>query len=539
MSSRDIGRNDPCPCNSGKKYKRCCGGPEVALARGESVETAESWYESGNVCLNGSRLDEAIEHYRRAIVLKPRFLEAHSNLGVALERSGANYDALRSYRMALSHARDGSDEATLAKGNYEACLATCRNRLFNLLRTEELDPAAIFEEHRGFARVFEAGARLSRLTHANLADPERRLRIGYVSPDFRKHSIAHFIEPIFVHHDRTRVEVFAYYSGPAADDITGRIRASADHWCECSSMSDETLAGRIRQDCIDILVDLAGHTDGNRLPAFALKPAPVQITYLGYPATTGFTAMDYRVSDSLADPEGAHDALFVERPLRIAPPMLAYRPAFGAGGLLGEQEPATRVYSGRRPTFGSFNHVSKINDAVIGTWARLLIALPDARLLIKSRGIETAKLLAGFERQGIEAERLLLKGRDEEPLDHMSRYNEIDVALDTFPYNGVTTSLEAMWMGVPVITLAGDGLASRMGVMLAATVGHPEWIATSSEEYVERAVALATDRAELGRLRAGLRNELARSALMDATGVTRKLEDAYREAWRRWCESAP
>jgi protein O-GlcNAc transferase len=540
VSSQEIGRNDPCPCNSGKKYKRCCGAPGVALIHRQSVESAESCYEHGNVCLNSSRLDEAIEHYRRAIVLKPRFLEAHSNLGVALERSGASYDALRSYRMALSHARDGSEEAILAKGNYEACLATCRNRLFNLLRTEELDPAAIFEEHRGFARVFEAGARLSRLTHSNLTDPERRLRIGYVSPDFRKHSVAHFIEPIFVHHDRGRVEVFAYYSGPAADDITHRIRASVDHWCECTSMSDEALAGRVRHDCIDILVDLAGHTDGNRLPAFALKPAPVQITYLGYPATTGFTAMDYRVSDSLADPEGAQDALFVERPLRIAPPMLAYRPAFGTGGLLGEQEqvPVTRVNDGR-PTFGSFNHVSKINDAVIGTWARLLIAMPDARLLIKSRGIESTKLLTAFERQGVEAERLLLKGRDEESLAHMSRYNEIDVALDTFPYNGVTTSLEAMWMGVPVITLAGDGLASRMGVMLAATVGHPEWIATSPDEYVERAVALAADRAALGRLRASLRNELARSALMDASGVTRKLEDAYREAWRRWCEDAP
>jgi predicted O-linked N-acetylglucosamine transferase (SPINDLY family) len=475
-------------------------------------------------------------------VLRPSFFQAHSNLGVALERCGAIYEALSSYRTALFHTRVGSEEAAVAKGNYEACLASCHNRLFNLLRTAEPDPTEIFAEHRGFARVFEADSNQARRVHPNRVDPERRLRVGYVSPDFRKHSVAHFVEPIFVHHDRTRFETFGYYSGPAGDDITRRLRASADHWCECTSMSDEALAERVRQDGIDILVDLAGHTTGNRLLAFALKPAPIQITYLGYPATTGFTAMDYRLSDTLADPEGVQDALFVERPLRIAPPMLAYRPGFGVGGLLGEQEPAIAAPPGvgnDYPTFGSFNQISKINDAVIATWAGLLMAAPDGKLLIKSKELESTeqreKLLGAFELQGIRPERLLLKSRDEEPLAHLNRYNEIDVALDTFPYNGVTTSLEAMWMGVPVITLAGNSLASRMGVMLATHAGHPEWIASTPTEYVEKAVGLAADRDALGRLRANLRRELAQTAIMDAPSVTRRLETAYREAWHRWC----
>ncbi len=518
---------------------------------GTGAASAAQWYEKGNACVRDRRIDEAIDCYRRAVALDPGSFRAHSNLGVLLEQKGLFAESVESYRAAVLQSANAAD-AEVARANYAAGLAAYRNHLFQLHRMGTVAPAQqiaapaeLFAAHRRFAQHVESHAKPAWRPHTNGAEPDRRLRVGYVSPDFRKHSVAHFIEPILAHHDRTQIEVFGYYSCPHSDEITRRFESTCDQWRDCDSLSDDVLADRIRADAIDILVDLAGHTFGNRLGAFALKPAPLQFTYLGYPGSTGFEAIDYLLTDPFADPgdPGTGAPLFSERLLHIAPSMLTYRPPFGSGGLLGNDPipvtPAPILKNGFT-TFGSFNDSAKIADFVIATWARILAALPDAILVLKSRAFGDEEhrdaMRARFEKYGADFKRLRLLGRDENPAAHLARYADIDISLDTFPYNGVTTSLESLWMGVPFVTLSGTSLVSRMGVSIATNVGHPEWIGRTMDEYVATAVGLAANPQRLDTLRQGLRNRLEASPLMDARGFALKLEAAYRAVWRRWCE---
>jgi protein O-GlcNAc transferase len=535
---RTVGRNAACPCGSRKKYKHCCGS---AAHRAPAGSGAQEWYEQGNRQLSAGNFAEAIEHYRHALTVQPGLYQAHSNLGVALEEKGSLAEALTSYWAAVVHSA-GTPDGVAAYTNYLGCVGRYQRYLFDLQRSGTHSPDFVFGQHLRFGKLLESQTASSGRPHLNEADPERRLRVGYLSPDFRRHSVAYFIEPVLAHHDRRAVEVFCYYSCPLRDQVTDRIAATADHWLVCTEMSHDSLAARIRDDGIDVLVDLAGHTIGNRAQTFVLKPAPIQIAYLGYPATTGLTTMDYRLTDALADPDGASDALFVEKPLRLSPAMTVYRRPSGNGGLLGsagvEVTPAPALRNGYA-TFGCFNDVSKVSDSVVETWARLLAAVPNSRLLLKSRGLEDtarhAGLLVRFAKRGVDTARIKILGRIEEPESHLRLYGEVDVALDTFPYNGVTTSFEAMWMGVPFVTLAGTPLASRMGVSIATNVGHPEWIARTPDEYVAKACSLASELQGLNTLRLNLRQELEESPLMDARRFTGSLEAAYRDVWRRWC----
>jgi predicted O-linked N-acetylglucosamine transferase (SPINDLY family) len=528
------GRNDPCPCGRGLKFKHCCGRP---AARNGSPE--REWCDEGRQLLNSGRVEAALEVLRRALARDRTLAEAHANLGVALQVQGRRLEALASYHNAMMFGR-GTAVALAAQANYAACVSSHQSYLFDLLRADAECLDSIFTEPVQFGRLLAAHMEPSP-PHTNSIDPQRTLRVGYLSPDFRRHSVAYFMEPIVEQHDRGDVHSTCYYTCPQTDSVTERFRSAADEWVHCPDLTPESLALRIRADRIDILVDLAGNTLGNRLLTLARKPAPIQISYLGYPATTGLPTIDYRLSDSLADPaDGAVDA-FVERALHIAPSMLVYRPPFGPNGLLGSQWPAARPAraSDSGPTFGCFNSASKWSAATLAAWAQLLGAVPDSRLMLKSTQLgdpnQAAQVRARLEAAGIERHRVSLHGRDSDPLCHLERYNEVDVSLDTFPYNGVTTSLESIWMGVPFVTLGGTSLPSRMGVSIATNVGHPQWIARSPDEYVRIAAELALSGPRLLELQSTLRAQLEQSPLMDAAGFTRKLEAAYRSAWIGWC----
>jgi len=378
---------------------------------------------------------------------------------------------------------------------------------------------------------------------------ERRLRIGYVSDDFRDHVTNCFFEPVLECHaaqGRASVaqgqgrpgataagqfEIFCYDTCPHPDAVTGRLQRLAHHWRPIAGLSDDAVAELVRKDAIDILVDLKGHTDNHRLLVFARKPAPLQVTWLGYPGTTGLDAMDYWVSDRHIADTGMTDQYHSEQLLRMPDFYMVFRPKAGDMPV----GPLPALTNGH-VTFGSFNALAKIGPAVIALWAEVLKAVPGARLLIAAipEGQARTRLAEQFGRAGIPEERLILKGRAAHE-DFLRLHHEVDIVLDAFPYNGTTTSLHDLWMGLPIVTLAGTFHASRVGVSLMTNLGLPELIAQSPADYVRIARDLAADTPRLNALRAGLRERLRASPLMDAARFTRNLEAAYREIWKTWC----
>jgi predicted O-linked N-acetylglucosamine transferase (SPINDLY family) len=404
-----------------------------------------------------------------------------------------------------------------------------------------LSAATLFDAHRALDErygraVFRPDA------HANDRGAERRLRVGYVSPDFRSHSVAHFLEPLLRRHDRNAVEVFCYAEVNWPDARTECFKQLADHWLLTVGMSDEEVAERIRRDRIDILVDLAGHTASghaakSRLLVFARKPAPVQMTWLGYPNTTGLKAIDYRMVDEVTDPVGEADAFASETLVRLSGGFLCY------GGDDGPPAPGpVPSLTTGTVTFGSFNSPPKLSPATLDAWAQVLARLPEARLLLKGKPFADAATRALYHdrlaERGVGPERVELAPWLPEQA-HLALYDRLDIALDPFPYNGTTTTCQALWMGVPVVALRGDRHASRVGASLLTQIGLPELIADSIGAYVEIAVALAGDPARLADLRHSLRRRMLASSLCDAAGFARKTEHTYRTMWRRWCEASP
>jgi predicted O-linked N-acetylglucosamine transferase (SPINDLY family) len=360
------------------------------------------------------------------------------------------------------------------------------------------------------------------------------LKVGYVSPDFRTHSVSHFVEPLLRGHDRHEVEVFCYAEVARPDAVTASLKGFADHWQETVGLSDNALAERIRADGIDILVDLAGHTANNRLPLFALRPAPVQVTWLGYPNTTGLETIQYRLVDAVTDPSGEADAWASEALVRLKDGFLSYS--------AGRNTPATTAppcLEAGVVTFGSFNNPAKMSPSTLDAWATLLSRLPHAKLLLKGKpfadSAARAMVLANLTKRGVAAERVELAPWSPGIDAHLATYNRVDIALDPFPYNGTTTTCEALWMGVPVVTLCGDRHAGRVGASLLTQVGLTELIASSVEEYVEIAGGLAADPGRLNEMRRTLRPRMAASPLCDGRSFARRVEAAYRAMWQDWC----
>lgn len=473
----------------------------------------------GNALRDMERYEEAEASYRTALHLNPNLAEAHNNLGNILRQATRLDEALTSYREALR----------LDPGNAQFH----SNYLLALTYREDYDAATIFSEHVRWGDL-HGRANSEIAAHDNAPDTNKRLRIGYVSGDFRKHPIAIFIEQVLAHHDKHRYEIFCYSNCPISDDVTKRLRLHADYWRDAFEQSDECLARQIRQDGIDILVDLSGHTAANRLPAFALKPAPVQATWVGYVATTGLPAMDYIICDRfLIPPE--EEGYYVERAARLPNAYLCFSPP----EYLISPSPLPALSTGKI-TFGCFNNSTKVTETVIACWSRLLHALPEARLYLKFKPygdtVVRRRYQTLFARYGIEPERIKFSGHSSRD-QLLAAYHEVDIALDPYPYNGGTTTVEALWMGVPVVTWRGDRFASRAGETILSNIGLQECVADSEDSYITKAIELASNLPRLAEMRTTLRQQLLNSPLCNGPSFTRDLETTYRIMWERWCRA--
>jgi predicted O-linked N-acetylglucosamine transferase (SPINDLY family) len=476
----------------------------------------------GNALRAQGKLSEAVSCFQRALTLAPQFAEAHNNLGVTLQDQGRAGEAIQHYKAALA---------------IKPTMAFHTNLLltFNYVETDDL--ATIFAEHQRFNELYAKPLATASKPHRNSRDPHRRLKIGYVSTDFWKHSVSYFLEPILTHHDHHHFEIFCYYNKTHLDEVTSRMQQATDHWLSCVGLSDEVLADQIREAQIDILVDLVGHIDRNRLLVFARQPAPVQVTYLGYTNTTGLTAIDYRITDGYTDPEGKSERFNSETLVRLPGSYFCYRPD--------DDSPAVNELPALRQgyiTFGSLNNTIKLSPRLLTLWAKVLDAVPNSKLLLKPSNLSLndpatqQAWIAMFRQLGIAPERLLWEGFTPTTA-YLNSYHQIDIALDSFPFNGATTTCAALWMGVPVVTLVGEKHASRMGLSILSAVGLTELIAYTPEEFVKICVTLANDVEWLQSLRQGMRERLLSSSLLDASSFTRNLEAVYRQMWEKWCQN--
>jgi protein O-GlcNAc transferase len=505
------------------KEQRCYEEAKRCLRRALALHRgfAEAEVALGHTLFLQGRYRQAVNRFHRAIGIKPGLAEGHYRLGNALVQLGQIKEAQESYRRAIALKPDNS----VAYGNLA----------FTMNYDGEAGPAELYAAHRAWAALFPPPHTLDR-SYGNDCRPERRLRIGYVSGDFWEHAVAYFFEPLLAAHNRSEFEVFCYSSLDEADEdaTTARLRLLADHWIRIFRQDDKSVAKRIRADRIDVLVDLGGYTRASRVAVFAIKPAPVQATWLGYLNTTGLAAIDYRISDAIADPEGEADQFNSETLVRLRPPFLCYRPFDKAPSVS-----ALPARTSRHITFGSFNNLPKLTPGVISLWAILLHAVPDSRLVIKTEQMNDAttarKLRSRFADEGIAPNRIDFLGTQVSTADHLSRYGLIDIALDTFPFNGVTTTCEALWMGVPVVTLRGDRPYGRVGASLLTSIGLQECVAETAEAYVRKAANLGADLFRLEEFRSSLRDRMRRSPLCDGTGFARAMEQAYRRMWERRC----
>ena len=475
----------------------------------------------GNIASDNNRDEEALSWHLKALRLRPSLSQAYNNIGGIYIRQGNVDEALKYYREAVR----------LDPHNAEAHSSL----LFASSHSENIEPAALYAEHVRWGEMHGQPS-TSVIPHENTRDPNKRLRIGYVSGDFRNHPVGVFIEQVLTHHDRRKFEIYCYNNYPKGDNLTERLRQHTHHWRDVVNQSDVDLAKLIRRDGIDILIDLAGHTTWNRLLTFAYKPAPVQATWMSYIATTGLKAIDYIIANRYIIPPN-EERYYTERVIRLPNSFLCFTaPRFdiNVGAL-----PALLQ---KRVTFGCFNNAAKITETVVNCWAKVLHALPDARLHLKHKVYRDTKAQQRyrdlFVRQGIDPERIIFLSQSPRDL-YLAAYNEVDIGLDPFPYNGGTTTIESLWMGVPVITLRGDRFVSHMGENIMMNLGLPECVTDSQEAYIAKAVALASDLPRLAELRTGLRDQLLKSTLCDGPGFTNDLEATYRTMWKNWCETQP
>jgi protein O-GlcNAc transferase len=531
---------------------------EAAASYGRALELKPDYAEVhgnlGNVLRNLGKLEEAAASYRRVLAIQPESAEACSNLGVALSELGRFDEAMASFHRALElnpglpglHNNIGNTLKDL--GELERAETSYLQGLQIKPDDSELHSNLLFlQNYRAnlsapqllaqAMRYGEMAARRARpyAAWSNPREPGRRLRVGLLSGDFRAHPVGYFLDSILQVLASTapdQLELFAYPSYFCDDAVTRRIQAHCHHWQSALGLSDESLARRIHDDGIDVLIDLSGHTAHNRLPVFAWKPAPVQATWLGYLATTGLKAIDYLIADAWTLPE-TEEANFTEEIWRLPESYLCFTPPTSDIGV----GPLPALGNGY-VTFGSFNNLTKMNDAVVALWARVLASVPDSRLLLKSRQLADAsvrqRVLGDYARHGVDGARLILEGLVPRS-EYLKPFRRMDIALDPFPYTGITTSVESLWMGVPVLTLAGKSFLSRQGVGLMMNAGLPDWIADDADDYVARAASHAADLRALASLRGGLRERALASPIFDAPSFARHFEAALRGMWRKWC----
>ena len=559
-------------------------GPAAALLRqtvGRWPEFADAWYNLGNAEFAGCRFQEAAEAFRRTLALAPEHLPARNNLGNVLQALGRNEEALAAYLEALridplfvdafNNASAAArtlgrmdeavrllQEAAAVRPDYAVTHCNLGNVLKDIGRMEEavasfrraleLDPRdAVTHSNLAYAVTFLPGFDARDILRENLdwdrahavadarpfpndPDPGRRLRIGYVSPDFREHCQSLFTIPLLSRHDHSRFEIFCYARVPRPDAVTRRIAGYADGWRDTQALSDREVAELVRADRIDILVDLTQHMSNGRPLVFTRKPAPVQAAWLAYPGTTGLSAMDCRLTDPYLDPPGQHDDWYSETSIRLPDTYWCYDP------LTREPTPGPLpALANGHVTFGSLNNFCKVTPAVLALWAQVLVAVPDSRLLLLAQpGGHRRLVLDLLAEGGVEAARVEF-APFQPRLDYLALHRRVDLGLDTFPYNGHTTSLDAFWMGVPVVTRLGGTVVGRAGWSQLCNLDLRELAAGTDPDFVRIATGLARDLPRLARLRTGLRARMEASPLMDGERFARNMEGAYLQMWQNWC----
>lgn len=516
---------------------------------------AEAICNLGAVFQDRGLVAEAIENYRKAIAINPNLFDAHNNLGVALQQAGQLSDSIACYRRTLEinpdffEAQNNLGSAQVEFGRLEEAAISYKralemkpdftraqsNLLFihNYLADQTSD--SLLAEALHFDKLV-SGEAIPFDSWNNAPDPARCLRVGIVSGDLRQHPVGFFLESIVValaSAGNRRLELYAYSNHPQFDSVSERIKGCCRAWRSVLGLSDSAVAGQVRDDGIDILIDLSGHTGHNRLPVFAWKPAPIQASWLGYFATTGVSAIDYLIADPWTLPE-SEEANFSETIWRLPETRLCFTPpniAIDVGALPSLDNGVI--------TFGCFNNLTKVNDQVMDLWARILTAVPNSRLFLKTQQFreQSAKeeVKKQFAMRGIDSEKLLLESYAPRA-DYLAAYNRVDIALDPFPYTGGTTTVEALWMGVPVLTLAGKQFLARQGVGLMMNAGLSEWVASSEDDYLAKAIALTSNLGALAVLRAGLRQQVLASPIFDAPRFAQHFEAALRGMWEQWCQ---
>jgi predicted O-linked N-acetylglucosamine transferase (SPINDLY family) len=498
------------------------GDPAAATASVAAVlalrpDLVGAWYNYGELLWKQSRYDEAEAALRRALEIEPHFVPAWHLLGSMLRGTSRLEEALE----ALARARQ------LEPGRFD--LESLE--LLILTLGDQLSAEALFERHRAFGRRLEASVPARTAPYTQSREPGRRLRVGYVSCDFYRHPVSWFLLPLLERHDRAGFESILYSTGDKVDEVTGQMKAAADGWREARAMSDEALAQAIGRDAIDVLVDLTGHTGALRLGVFARRPAPVQFTWLGYLHSTGLTRIGYRLTDARADPPGPSERLHTESLVRLPHCLWCYRPPHAAAHAA--EAPWRR---NGYVTFGSFNHAPKLTASSRRIWAEILRQLPQARLLLVGvpDGRAREDLLRDFAAAGVPAARLTIRPRVSFG-EYLEQFDAVDIALDSMPYGGGTTTFDTLWMGVPVLTLAGERPVSRSAASILGALDLQDWVAGTPAEYVRFALAHAGATQRLAALRGSLRQRLRASPLMDEARFARDVEAAYRQAWRAWC----
>jgi protein O-GlcNAc transferase len=481
-------------------------------------DNAEVYFNLGTVLKRSGNLDQAIIEFHHALQLQPDYPEAHLNLGATLSSQGKIEQAIATYRRTLQ-----------IQPGY---IIAQSNLLYALHFDPAYDATNILREHVEWARQY-ANLQNETVSYSNDRSSDRRLRIGYVSPDFRTHVVGRHILPLLENHDRQNFEIFCYFNNSRSDALTDRLRSHANHWRDVASLSDQQLTELIKKDRIDILIDLTMHMAGSRLLVFARKPAPIQITYLAYVGTTGLSTMDYRLSDSHLDPPGT-DGDYLEKTIRLPHTYWCYQP----GGPTPQIAPLPALKT-KHITFGCLNNFTKVSSAALDLWMQLLQKIPASRLILHAlSGSHREATKKRFAAAGVDPQRIEFVGTL--PWEkYIDLYNSrIDIALDPTPYGGGITSLDALWMGVPLVTLRGETGVGRGGCSILSNLELPELIASSHDEYVRIAADLAGDLPRLSDLRATLRQRMIDSPLMDAKNFARDFENIYRRLWREWCATS-
>lgn len=481
---------------------------------------AAAWLSLAGVMIDSDRLDEAEECFHRALEFEPGSAEAHYNYGNLLHREGRVGEAIKHYRAAVDLRPD--------------FVRAHSNLVYALNFADEFSLEEIFNEHREWARRHADPQTAAIRPHTNPRTTDRALRVGYVSANFRDHAVTYFFESTLMHHDRARVSVYCYSDVERPDAHTERLRRAHCIWRDIAGQDDESVAALVRRDEIDILVDLTGHTDNHRLLTFARKPAPVQVTWNGYANTTGMSSIDYRITDALADPPGMTEHLHSEKLVRLPEIYMAFTPPAASPDVS-----AAPMLEAGHITLGSFNALSKVTPRVIRVWSDILRALPRAQLLMFTVpvGRTRERVIREFASHGVSHARLELISKL--PFQQfLAAHSRVDIALDPFPFSGTTTTCQTLWMGVPVVTLAGASHVSRVGVTMLSSVGLERCVARDENDYVRTAVALATDIPRLREARSGLRERMILSPLTNGASLTRFLEDAYAKMWEDYCRES-